>query len=48
MLLVDLINAFNLINRAAFLKQVRLYFSQLYAWCENCYGNLCPQLCIET
>lgn len=31
MLQMDLKNAFNLINREAFLKQVRLHFPQLYA-----------------
>ena len=44
MLSVDLSNAFNLVNRKAFLKGVQEHFPALLAWTAYCYGDDAPYL----
>ena len=39
MLKVDFKNAFNSVNRQAFLDEVRLHFPQIYNWVSFCYGQ---------
>ena len=44
MLSVDLSNAFNLVDRKAFLKGVQEHFSAHLAWTVYCYGDDAPYL----
>ena len=39
LLQIDLKNAFNLVSRAAFRKQIRLQLPQLAPWVDYCYGK---------
>ena len=44
LLKLDLKNAFNLVSRAAFIKQVRLNFPELEPWVQYCYDFDSPHL----